>query len=64
MLNDNDKKNLALVAELRASGMQDDSVIKFLDFGAGSPEDKRTEEEMAKGKEAQTSVAKLSSIGL
>jgi predicted O-methyltransferase YrrM len=64
MLNESDKKNLALVAELRASGMQDESVIKFLDFGAGSPSDKRTEEEMLKGKEAETTVAKLSSIGL
>jgi predicted O-methyltransferase YrrM len=64
MLNENDKKNLALVAELRASGMQDESVIKFLDFGAGSPSDKRSEEEMLKGKEAETTIAKLSSIGL
>ncbi|MGE4398756.1 MAG: O-methyltransferase [Campylobacterales bacterium] len=64
MLNENDKKNLALVASLRAGGMQDDSVIEFLDFGAGSPEDKRTEEEMAKGKTAQTTVGKLSGIGL
>ncbi len=64
MLNENDKKNLALVASLRASGMQDNSIIEFLDFGAGSPEDKRTEKEMAKGKTAQTTVGKLSSIGL
>ncbi len=58
------KKNLALVTSLRADGMQDESVIKFLDFGAGSPDDKRTEEEMARGKEAETTVGKLSSIGL
>jgi predicted O-methyltransferase YrrM len=64
MLNENDKKNLVLVAELRASGMQDNSIIEFLDFGAGSPEDKRSEEEMAKGKRVQTTVGKLSSIGL
>ncbi|MCI4400046.1 MAG: class I SAM-dependent methyltransferase [Campylobacteraceae bacterium] len=64
MLNENDKKNLALVAQLRASGMQDNSIIEFLDFGAGSPEDKRSEEEMAKGKRVQTTVGKLSSIGL
>lgn len=64
MLNDNDKKNLTLVASLRASGMQDESVIKFLDFGAGNPEDKRSEDEMAKGKITETTVAKLSSIGL
>lgn len=64
MLDDNDKKNLALVASLRASGMQDESVIKFLDFGAGNPEDKRSEDEMAKGKTTETTVAKLSSIGL
>lgn len=64
MLNDNDKKNLTLVTSLRASGMQDESVIKFLDFGAGNPEDKRSEDEMAKGKTTETTVAKLSSIGL
>jgi predicted O-methyltransferase YrrM len=64
LLNENDKKNLALVAQLRASGMQDNSIIEFLDFGAGSPEDKRSEEEMAKGKRVQTTVGKLSSIGL
>lgn len=64
MLNENDKKNLALVAQLRASGMQNNSVIKFLDFGAGSPEDKRSQEEMAQGKEAETTIAKLSAIGL
>lgn len=64
MLNETDKKNLQTVAELRSRGMQDDSIIKFLDFGAGSPEDKRSEEEMLKGKEAQTTIAKLSSIGL
>lgn len=64
MLNETDKKNLQTVAELRKAGMQDESVIKFLDFGAGNPEDKRSEEEMLKGKEAQTTIAKLSSIGL
>lgn len=64
MLNETDKKNLQTVAELRKAGMQDESIIKFLDFGAGNPEDKRSEEEMLKGKEAQTTIAKLSSIGL
>jgi len=64
LLNETDKKNLQTVAELRKAGMQDESVIKFLDFGAGNPEDKRSEEEMLKGKEAQTTIAKLSSIGL
>jgi predicted O-methyltransferase YrrM len=64
LLNENDKKNLALVASLRSEGMRNDSAIEFLDFGAGNPEDKRSEEEMAKGKKAETTVAKLSSIGL
>ncbi|HRF57899.1 MAG TPA: class I SAM-dependent methyltransferase [Campylobacterales bacterium] len=64
MLNEIDKKNLQTVAELRSKGMQDESVIKFLDFGAGNPEDKRSEEEMLKGKEVWTTIAKLSSIGL
>lgn len=64
MLNENDKKNLSLVMALRNNGMQDESVIKFLDFGAGNPDDKRSEEEMLKGKETHTTVAKLSSIGL
>lgn len=64
MLNENDKKNLAIVASLRANGMRDEAPIKFLDFGAGSPEDKRSEEEMKKGREVETTVAKLSAIGL
>jgi len=64
MLNENDKKNLALVASLRANGMRDEALIKFLDFGAGSPDEKRSEEEMKKGKEVETTVAKLSAIGL
>lgn len=64
MLNETDKKNLQIVAELRSSGMQDESVVKFLDFGAGKPEDKRSEEEMLNGVVAETTIAKLSSIGL
>lgn len=64
MLNETDKKNLQTVAELRSSGMQDESVVRFLDFGAGKPEDKRSEEEMLNGVVAETTIAKLSSIGL
>lgn len=57
-------EKLSLVASLRNKGMQDQSVIEFLDFGAGNPSDKRTEDEMSSGKKTSSTVAKLSSIGL
>ncbi|MEY4505336.1 MAG: hypothetical protein RL154_1636 [Pseudomonadota bacterium] len=58
------KVNLELVLTLRAKGMQNNQEIEFLDFGAGNPSDKRTEQEMKEGKATTTTVAKLSSIGL
>ncbi len=64
MLNTQDKKNLALVALLRKEGMQDERIIEFLDFGAGSPDDTRNQEEMHRGKKAKTTIASLSAIGL
>lgn len=64
MLNDNDIQNLALVALLRKEGMQNETTIEFLDFGAGSPEDARTQAQMHQGKQASTTIANLSAIGL
>lgn len=63
-ITEQDRKVFAEIEYVRMSIIRADLELKYFDYGAGDPEDCRTEEEMLNGIEVVSSTSRVCAIGL